>query len=83
MTKKNLPGDFKKVRWVDQFYTTEPTARISSNELCLLWKSAQFLREKCLYLKPSCIDCKKFQRVHPEPFLTSFQFFEGNFEDIV
>ena len=55
---------------------TEPTVRIFSNELCLLWKSDQFLREKFLYLKQSGSDSKMFEMVRSKPFLTNFQFLE-------
>ena len=53
---------------------TEPTGRIGLNELCLLWKGDQFLREECLYLKWSGFVCNKFQSVLVEPFLTYVQF---------
>ena len=55
---------------------TEPTVRIFSNELCLLWKSDPFLREKFLYLKQSGSDSKMFEMVHVKPFSTNFQFLE-------
>ena len=55
---------------------TDPTIRIGSDELCLLWKGDQFLRRKCFYLRRSGISCKKFERGHPEQFLVNFQFFE-------
>ena len=55
---------------------TKPTIRIGSKELHLFWKGDQFLREKFHDLKRSGIGCKKFQKMHPEPFLTNFQFFE-------
>ena len=55
---------------------TKHTVRIGSVKLHLFRKGNQFLREKCLYMKRSGIGCKKFQRVHTEPFLTSFQCFE-------
>ena len=57
-------------------FMTEPSVRTDSNELRLLWKADQYRREKFLYLKGSSIGWKKFQRVHPKPFLTNFQFFE-------
>ena len=57
-------------------FLTKTTVWIFSNEVCLLWKGDQFLREKFLYLKQSGIGCKKFQRVHPKPFLKIFQFLE-------
>ena len=52
---------------------SKPTVQIGLNELCFLGKGDQFVREKCLYLKRSGTGCKKFQKVHPEPFLTNFQ----------
>ena len=55
---------------------TDPSVQFGSNELCLLWKGDQYCREKFLYLKGSSIGWKKFERVLPEAFLTSFQFFE-------
>ena len=54
----------------------EPTVQIGSNEMFFFEKGDQFPREKCLYLKKSGISCKNFQRVHPQPFLANFQFFE-------
>ena len=54
---------------------TDPSVRISSNELCFLWKSDQFLREKFLYLKRSSIGCKKFQTDHPKTIFRKFSFF--------
>ena len=49
---------------------------IGSNKLCHIWSGHHFLRWKFLYLKRSSIGCKKLQRVHPETFLTNFQFFQ-------
>ena len=59
---------------------TVPAVRIGSNELysnelSLLWKGDQFLREKCFYLKQSVIGCIKFQKVHPEPSFDKFSVF--------
>ena len=56
---------------------TNPSVQFGSNELCLLWKGDQYGREKFLYLKGSSIGWKKFERAHPEPFLTAFQFLWG------
>ena len=53
----------------------ETSVRIDSYKLCLLCKTDQILRDKCLSLKRPGIGCKKFQRLHPEPFLTSVLFF--------
>ena len=44
-------------------------------ELCLLWKTDKFLRDKCLYFGQYGIGCQVFRRVHPKSFLPSFEFF--------
>ena len=62
---------------------TDLSLRIGSNELCIFWKGDQCLWGKSLCLKRSSIDCKKFQRAHPEPFLTNFWFFENQTQFIV
>ena len=55
---------------------TDPTVRIGSKKLCLLQQGDQYCAANFLYLKRSSIGLEKFQRVHPEPFLTTFQFCE-------
>ena len=54
----------------------DPSVGIGANELCVLRKGEQYRRGKFIDLKFSSIGCKKFQRVHREPFLTNFQLFE-------
>ena len=62
---------------------TDLSAQAGSNELRFFWKGDQCLWRKSLYLKWSSIGCKKFQRAHPEPFLTNFRFFENQTQFIV
>ena len=54
----------------------DASVQIGSKELCLLWKCKIYLRGKIVYVKRTRIGCIKFQRRHPEPFLTNFWFFE-------
>ena len=66
---------FQRVEAKLLFLMTDAFVLICSNELCLLWKGDKYLRGKFPCLKRSSIGCKKFQRVHPEAFLTNFKFF--------
>ena len=54
---------------------SNPSVRTDSQELSIHCKRDQVFRDKCLYLEKSGIDWKKFQKLHPEPFLTNFQTF--------
>ena len=56
---------------------TDPTFQVGLNDVCLLWKGDQFFREKNPYLKRCDISCKKFQRVHREPFFDKFSVFRA------
>ena len=53
---------------------TDSSVRIALSKLCLLCNDDQCLRGKFLYFKLYSIGCKKFQKVHPDLFLTIFRF---------
>ena len=57
------------------FLLADSSVHIDSYELCLLGKDNQSFGDKRFYLDRSGIDCKMFQRGHPEPILTIFRFF--------
>ena len=57
------------------FLLADSSVHIDSYELCLLGKGNQAFGDKRFYLDRSGIDCKMFQRGHPEPILTIFRFF--------
>ena len=54
---------------------TEPTVRIDSNKLCVLWKGGQFCRDMCVYLKQSFIFSKKIQKSAPRSIFDKFSVF--------